>query len=86
MHVWWGDERFLPRGDPDRNDTQAREAGLDALGLEPARVHPMPGPDAPTGDDAVAIVHRELDKDGIPYMSGKNGSEFQKLPFAEDAT
>lgn len=42
--------------------------------------------DAPDGDAAVAIVHRELDKDGIPYMSGKNGSEFQKLPFAEDAT
>ena len=56
VHVWWGDERFLPRGDPDRNDTQAREAGLDALGLEPARVHRMPGPDAPTGDDLAAAA------------------------------
>jgi 6-phosphogluconolactonase len=23
---WWGDERFLPAGDPERNETQAREA------------------------------------------------------------
>ena len=30
VHVWWGDERFLPAGDPDRNETQAREALLDA--------------------------------------------------------
>ena len=21
VYVWWGDERYLPRGDPDRNDT-----------------------------------------------------------------
>ena len=33
VHVWWGDERFLPPGDPERNETQAREALLDALPL-----------------------------------------------------
>ncbi len=42
VDVWWGDERFLPAGDPDRNETQARAALLDALPLDPARVHPMP--------------------------------------------
>lgn len=43
VHVWWGDERFLPAGDPDRNETQARGALLDALGdaLPPGNVHPM---------------------------------------------
>ena len=46
VNVWWGDERFLPTGDPDRNETQAREALLDALPLDPARVHPMAGPDS----------------------------------------
>jgi len=48
VHLWWGDERFLPDGDPDRNETQAREALLDALiaehGLPEANVHPMAGP------------------------------------------
>ena len=45
VEIWWGDERFVPTGDPDRNETQAREALLDALPLDPARVHPMVGPD-----------------------------------------
>lgn len=45
VEVWWGDERFLPTGDPERNETQARAALLDALPLDPARVHPMAGPD-----------------------------------------
>jgi len=43
--VWWGDERFVPTGDEDRNETQARDALLDALPLDPARVHPMAGSD-----------------------------------------
>ena len=36
VRVWWGDERYLPAGHPDRNDTQADDAGLGALGLDPA--------------------------------------------------
>jgi 6-phosphogluconolactonase len=41
VEVFWGDERFVAAGDADRNDAQAREALLDALPLDPARVHPM---------------------------------------------
>ncbi|MDG4805167.1 6-phosphogluconolactonase [Micromonospora sp. WMMD1120] len=51
VDVWWGDERFLPAGDPDRNETQARSALLDVVPLDPARVHPMPASDGPAGDD-----------------------------------
>lgn len=50
VQVWWGDERFLPAGDPDRNDTQADTAGLGRLitvGLNPSNVHRLPGPDEP---------------------------------------
>jgi 6-phosphogluconolactonase len=50
VEVWWGDERFLPSGHPERNETQAREALLDLLPLDPARVHPMPPSDG--ADDA----------------------------------
>jgi 6-phosphogluconolactonase len=42
LDVWWGDERFLPTGDAERNETQARAALLDQIPLDPARVHPMP--------------------------------------------
>jgi 6-phosphogluconolactonase len=51
VDVWWGDERFLPPGDPDRNETQAREALLDHIPLDPRRVHPMPAVGVPWGDD-----------------------------------
>lgn len=44
IDFWWSDERYLPHGDPERNDTQARAALLDALDLDPARVHAMPAP------------------------------------------
>jgi 6-phosphogluconolactonase len=58
VELWWGDERFLPSGDPDRNETQAREALLDALPLDPSRVHAMPASDGPDGDDATAAAAR----------------------------
>jgi 6-phosphogluconolactonase len=56
VHLWWGDERFLPAGHPDRNETQAREALLDALPLDPAKVHPMPASDGAFGDDVDAAA------------------------------
>ncbi|MEU7902509.1 6-phosphogluconolactonase [Actinoplanes sp. NPDC049118] len=58
IDLWWGDERFLPAGHPDRNETQARAALLDALALDPAHVHAMPASDGPDGDDAKAAAAR----------------------------
>ncbi len=58
VDLWWGDERFLPAGDADRNETQARAGLLDALPLDPARVHAMPASDGPDGDDAEAAAAR----------------------------
>ncbi|WP_300019584.1 6-phosphogluconolactonase [Pseudonocardia sp.] len=48
VEFYWGDERFLPPGDPERNETQAREALLDHVRVDPARVFPM-GADTGTG-------------------------------------
>jgi 6-phosphogluconolactonase len=56
--IWWGDERFEPTGDPERNETGARSALLDHVDIDPARVHPMPGPDGPDGDDPEAAAAR----------------------------
>jgi 6-phosphogluconolactonase len=58
VNFWWGDERFLPAGDPDRNETQVRTALLDALPVDPARVHPMPPSDGPDGADPEAAAAR----------------------------
>ncbi|MGK5530895.1 6-phosphogluconolactonase [Streptomyces sp. URMC 129] len=57
LHLWWGDERFLPAGDPDRNHTQARAALLDAVPLDPARVHPVPPSDAAASPEAAAEAY-----------------------------
>ncbi|MEV0135113.1 6-phosphogluconolactonase [Dactylosporangium sp. NPDC050688] len=56
VDFWWGDERFLPSGDPDRNETQARDAFLAALPVDPSRVRPMPAADGPHGPDAAAAA------------------------------
>lgn len=62
LDVWWGDERFLPDGHPDRNATQARQALLDAVGLDPRRVHPMPASDGPYGNDPDAAARAYSDE------------------------
>jgi 6-phosphogluconolactonase len=56
VDLYWGDERFLPAGHPDRNETQAREALLDHVPVDPARLHPMAASDGEYGDDVDAAA------------------------------
>jgi 6-phosphogluconolactonase len=58
VDIWWGDERFVAADHPERNDRQAREALLDSLDLDPARVHPMGSAGGIDGDDADAAAAR----------------------------
>ena len=61
VHVWWGDERYVPRGDADRNDVQAREALLDVLELPAENVHTFPAPgDQPGIEEAADAYAAEL--------------------------
>lgn len=63
VHVYWGDERYVPADDDDRNDKQAREALLDHVDIPDANVHAMPASDGEFGDaidDAAAAYQREL--------------------------
>lgn len=39
---WWGDERFVPAGHPDRNDRLAHETFLDRLEVPASHIHAMP--------------------------------------------
>jgi 6-phosphogluconolactonase len=56
VDLYWGDERFLPAGHPERNETQAHEALLDHVPVAPARVHPMAPSDGEYGDDVDAAA------------------------------
>ena len=41
MHVFWGDERFVPSGDRRRNEAMAKETLLDHVPCPPANIHPI---------------------------------------------
>jgi 6-phosphogluconolactonase len=58
LDIWWGDERFLPAGHPERNETGARQALLCHLDMDPARVHAMPAAGGQDGDDPEAAAAR----------------------------
>ncbi|SDF02023.1 6-phosphogluconolactonase [Blastococcus aurantiacus] len=62
VDVWWGDERFVPGDDDDRNEKAARRALLDAVGVDPARVHAIPPSDGEFAEpeDAAAWYAEQL--------------------------
>lgn len=51
VDLYWGDERFLPAGDGERNEVQARDALLNHVPIDPDRVHPMAASDGIYADD-----------------------------------
>ncbi|EHB50538.1 6-phosphogluconolactonase [Mycolicibacterium rhodesiae JS60] len=55
-HIFWGDDRFVPADDAERNDKQAREALLDHIDIPAANVHPMAASDGEFGDDIDAAA------------------------------
>jgi len=71
VHFWWGDERWVPAGDDDRNDRQSREALLDALRLPEEHIHPFPSSDSGLSlDEAADAYAAELaayGADGLPH-------------------
>ncbi|ULP45738.1 6-phosphogluconolactonase [Mycolicibacter virginiensis] len=62
VHLFFGDDRFVPADDADRNDKQAREALLGRIEIPAANVHAMPASDGDYGDDldAAAQAYQEV--------------------------
>lgn len=56
VHLFWGDDRFVPADDDERNEKQAREALLDHIDIPAANIHPMPASDGEFGDDIDAAA------------------------------
>lgn len=59
LDIWWGDERYLAPGDPERNEVQANEALLDHVPVNPVRVHRMP---ADTGNEPESAAEQYADE------------------------
>jgi 6-phosphogluconolactonase len=56
IHVFWGDERYVPPTDPDSNEGMARHAWLDRVAIPPENIHAMPTDEA---DPTVAAQKHE---------------------------
>jgi 6-phosphogluconolactonase len=56
VHLFWGDDRFVPHDDAERNEKQAREALLDHIDIPAANIHPMPPSDGEFGPDIRAAA------------------------------
>jgi len=100
VHLFWGDERCVPPGDPRSNYRMVREALLDAVPIPPPNIHRIRGEEDPKV--AAAAYERELraffgsnGADGPPRMGfdlvllglGDNGhtaSLFPELPAATE--
>ncbi len=70
VHVFWGDDRYVPEDDDERNDRQAREALLDHVDIPPANVHPMPSSESGFGDDLDAAA---LDYEHVLAANAEEG-------------
>lgn len=58
IHVFWGDERYVPPDDPDSNQRMARQAWLDRVDIPEANIHPMP---TGAGDPAADAAQHEAE-------------------------
>jgi 6-phosphogluconolactonase len=58
IHVFWGDERYVPPIHPDSNEGMARQAWLDQVPIPAANIHAMP---TGAGDPAQDARQHEAD-------------------------
>jgi 6-phosphogluconolactonase len=70
VHLYWGDDRFVPADDDERNYKQARGALLDHIDIPEANVHPMSPSDGEFGDDLDAAA---LDYENVLAANADDG-------------
>jgi 6-phosphogluconolactonase len=68
IHVFWGDERYVPPTHPDSNEGMARQAWLNKVPIPAANIHPMPTDEA---DPAVAAA--KYDQQLQAFFNVKSG-------------
>lgn len=58
IHVFWGDERYVPPDHPDSNQNMARQAWLDRVNIPSNNIHPMP---TSAGDPAADVLKHQTE-------------------------
>jgi 6-phosphogluconolactonase len=94
VHVFWGDERCVPHGDPRSNTRMARQALLDHVPIPSSQIHPMACSEAPReGAEQYEAMLHEFFGDQPPRFDlvflglGENGhtaSLFPGTPVLEE--
>lgn len=87
VHVWWGDERFVPAGDRDRNELQGQEALLHHLPLPEENIHRMGASTqfatnsaAANAYDALVAEHGDPEWDVALFGMGPDGHVASLFP------
>jgi 6-phosphogluconolactonase len=71
IHLFWGDERYVPPDHPDSNQKMTREAWLDLINIPPTNIHPIPTLSSSPQEDA-----QQYEKELIRFFPVQPG----KLP------
>lgn len=78
LQLWWGDERWLPAGDAERNEQQADDALLTHVPIPDSQVHRFAASDAGLSlDEAVVQYTHELNA----FTEGEFGHPVFDLVF-----
>jgi len=63
-HIYFGDERCLPKDDVDRNSVMAAQAFLNAVAIPQSQLHPMP---TELGTEESAAAYRLVVANALPF-------------------
>lgn len=80
VEVYFGDERSLPEGDRQRNDTMAREALLQHVAIPPANIHTVPVLATEQAADAYAALLQPVRLDLVLLGMGEDGHTASLFP------
>lgn len=70
VHLWWGDERWVPAGHEDRNEVQAESVFVRVLPFAATHVHRMPAADEGLSLDEAADAYAQELATFLPASSG----------------
>lgn len=88
VHLFWGDDRFVPADDADRNEKQAREALLESINIPAGNVHHIAASDGEFGDDidsAAAAYEKVLPPEFDVHLLGMGGEGHVNSLFPDTA-